>query len=268
MSTETQPAVQPVDSFPAMPQQDHRTSEGPVGLPILYHDASALYAFFTAPAEAVAKRIADRGLEPALVFGRRAVIGMACYEYRDTTIGAYNEVGVAIPAIPAGAQSRLTSLADLLRKPRDRQLGMVVIELPVTTRLALVAGRELWGYPKFETPIAFAMDARRFACTVHAPAGRSEIMHLGGKLYPGIPLPPFSFFNYDRLEDRDLRTLIEVRGASRLRPGRGLRLELGQAAHPMTETLHELQLHRARPLAVVSTPRLRVRLHAGSPIEN
>lgn len=239
------------------------TSAGPVGLPIIYRDASAVYAFFLASREAAAARVAERGLKPALAWGRRAVIGVASYEYRDTTIGAYNEVGIAVPAVPKDGQGVARSLLDLLRTPAQRQLGMVVLELPVTTTLAWVAGRELWGYPKFVTPIDFTLTPGEFRCTVHDPEGQGEIMAIGGALTPGLAIPPFSFWNYDRLDGRDLKTAVDVRGRSTLRTAGGVRLEVGESKHPMAATLRSLGLAGARPLAVVTTPKVRVLLHAG-----
>lgn len=244
-------------------QTEYPTSAGPVGLPIIYRDATAVYAFFAASRRAAADRIADRGLKPALVLGGRAVIGVACYEYRDTTIGAYNEVGVAVPAVPQDGQGVPASLADLLRAPARRQLGMVVLELPVTTTLAWAAGRELWGYPKFVTPIDFAMPPGELRCTVRDPDGKGDIMTIGGALTPGVGIPPFSFWNYDRLDGRNLKTAIDVRGRSTLRLSGGVRLSVGDSTHPMAATLRALDLDGAQPLAVVTTPKVRVLLHAG-----
>ena len=244
-------------------QVSYPTTAGPVGLPIIYRDATAVYAFFLASREAAAARIADRGLKPAIAWGRHAVVGVASYEYRDTTIGAYNEVGVAVPAVPQSGQGTPKSLLDLLRAPTERQLGMVVLELPVTTTLAWAAGRELWGYPKFVTPIDFALKPGDFRCAVRDPEGQGEIMTIGGALTPGIGIPPFSFWNYDRLDGRDLKTAIDVRGRSTMRLAGGVRLAVGESTHPMATTLRELGLDGAQPLALVTTPNVRVLLHAG-----
>lgn len=89
-------------------------------------------------------------------------------------------------------------------------------------------------------------------------------MTVGGALTPGVGIPPFSFWNYDRLDGRDLKTSIDVRGHSTMRLAGGVRLHVGESTHPMAATLRALGLDGSQPLAVVTTPKVRVLLHAGA----
>jgi len=41
-------------------------------------------------------------------------------------------------------------------------IGAYVLEMPVTIPQARAAGREIWGFPKFETKIPFKLERKRF----------------------------------------------------------------------------------------------------------
>jgi hypothetical protein len=44
--------------------------------------------------DAAAAHLSGTGLQPALTIGHRALVALSHYEYRDTGIGGYNEVGL------------------------------------------------------------------------------------------------------------------------------------------------------------------------------
>lgn len=189
---------------------------------------------------------------------------MAFYEYRDTSVGVYNEVGTAIFAVRPGERPRL-GLADLARAPARRTIGMYVVDLPVTTALACAAGRELWGYPKFVTAIDFHLDRRELRSTVRDPAGAGDVCTLAGRLGLGVPVPPLSLMTYTVLDGVLLRTHVDVRGRGWARAAGTVRLTLGGSAHPMASRLRALGLDGARPHLVLATDRFQSLLHAGVP---
>ena len=137
------------DPFFAVPTMKTTTSAGDVELPILYYDNSCVFALFTADPDGVAAKLAGTGLIPALRIGQRPVVAMGLYEYRQTSIGSYNEVGIGILVYPERyKRSRsVAGWAQLLRRPDRRDQGTYVIDLPVTTQAACAAGSEIWGYP-------------------------------------------------------------------------------------------------------------------------
>ena len=132
--------------FLDVPTQETQTSLGPVKLPILYSDGASLLAFFWVDAGKAALQLEGTGLEPARLPGGRALHGLAFYDYRETAVGPYHEVGSALEVQPVG---QAASMVDLFRAPAGRRLGFRILDLPVSTPIADVAGRELWGYPKF-----------------------------------------------------------------------------------------------------------------------
>lgn len=240
------------------------TSLGPVDLPILYEDASNVVALFGAPRPAAAALLEGTGLEPAMVVGGQALVALSFYEYRATTIGAYNEVATAIFARKVGDRPALRGLADLWRDPRKRRVGTWVVDLPVTTELADVGGRELWGFPKFVTRIDFGLAGRNVDCAVFAPSGEGLIERLAGTLGPSVRVPPLSLLTLTRLGGRLLRTPVDVRGATRAHLPGDVRLRVGEVRHRMADNLRTLGLDGAAPRLLLVTERFQSILHAGS----
>jgi hypothetical protein len=175
----------------------------------------------------------------------------------------YNEVGTAIFALRPGERPRL-GWADLLMPPRRRTIGAYVVDLPVTTRAANAAGRELWGYPKFVTQIPFRLHGREFECAVLDPEQDAPIVSLGGRMGPGLPAPPLSLMTYTQLDGALLRTHVDVRGRITVHAPGSLRLHLGPSQHRMAENLRLLELDGARPRVVMRTERFQSKLWPGS----
>jgi hypothetical protein len=250
--------------FFRVPRSTHATSQGLVDLPILYFDTSMVGAFFDAPLGGAEALLAGTGLVPAPLFEDRATWALVFFDYRDTSVGAYHEVGVAIFALRAGERRPRFSLLDLLAPPRRRRIGSFVVDLPVSTEIANAAGREIWGYPKFVTDLPFQLRGRRFQGIVKDPDGETEIVRLEGELGRGLLAPPFSLMTYTRLEGELIRTPVDVRGAVRLhRPG-SVRLELGASGHPMKERLSKLCTPGMQPSFVAVTDQFQSKLHAGA----
>jgi hypothetical protein len=254
------------DPFFCVPRSTHGTSQGDVELPIFYYDSTAVLAFFRCDRQKAAALLPAERFRPTLAWGRRAIVGLALFEYRATSIGTYNEVGLAIPALwQRGAVPRCP-VAELFRSVYTRQVGFHIVDLPVTTERAHAAGRELWGYPKFVTAIDFTLQKNQVRCRVHDPANSSAIMTLEGKLGVGIPSPALDLVNFDRLGEQDLRTIIQTRGRGHLRRRGTVHLRIGASSHPMAGHLHALGLDHAQPLAMWVSTRFQSRLNQGAPL--
>lgn len=263
--------MKPVDDpFFVCPRTTLPTSAGEVDFPILYLDASLLVAGFWVDADAAAACLAGQELRLAMTLGARAMIMLAFYNYRVTTVGSYNEVGIAIPVVPAGAPPGtrwLQALRDVDSPQRD--LGYYVVHLPVTTAAANAAGREAWGLPKFVTPIDFTLQGRDVAMCVRDPdqptLASAAICELGGRMGPGVPGPSIGVVLYSQLKGQKLRASVNVRGGGDLHLPGSLRLSVGASAHPMAQTLRQLGLDGARPVWLSATHRFQSRLNLGRP---
>lgn len=261
--------MNPVHNAPffQVPRTHVKTSEGMVELPILYYDTSALNAFFLVEQARVEAVLKGTGLSPSLTVGGKALVGLSCFEYRDTSVGVYNEVGLAIAVTPQGEKLALGGWRDLLSTlshPEERHVAFHIIDLPVTTAAANAAGREIWGYPKFITAIPFKLQGRDFDCQVMLSNNSDEaIMQLSGRMGASLPMAALSLTLLSLREQQLIRTTVNVRGASRLALAGSLRLRVPNQSHPMAQHLHALGLDGAAPVAVSWTHDFQSRLNAG-----
>ena len=254
------------DPFFQVPRTRCHTSEGEVDLPIAYYDTDELLAVFAVDPAPVRAALADVPLELVTV-GGRAHVGLVFFEYRDTSIGPYNEVGLGTLVLPKGQRTPALGPLDILRHPRKRRLGLHVLKLPVTTAAANAAGRELWGYPKFVTPIDVDLGDKRFVGRVRDPKDpRETIVKLAGALPHAIPMPRVELMLLSQLEHTLLRAVVTVRGKHFGGLGGGLVLSVGTSAHPMAAQLRAFGLDRAKPELAIYTRGARSLLYSGSPV--
>ena len=251
--------------FFQVPRQRVQTSQGAVELPILYYDTSTLNAFFLVDKAKVEAVLKGTGLSPALTIGGMALVALACFEYRDTSVGVYNEVGVAAAVTRNGEALPLGGWRDLLatlRQPEERRVAFHIIDLPVTTAAANAAGREIWGYPKFVTEIPFTLNGRHFHCAVKTPEG-GTLMQLTGRMGPSFPTAPLSLTLLSLRDGEMVRATVNVRGASKMALPGSLKLTVPDSRHPMAQRMHALGLDGAEPFAVNWTHDFQSRLNAG-----
>lgn len=252
------------DVFFDVKQKVRKTSQGQVELPILYYDTSNVLAFFICEREKVEVFLEGTELKPGLSIGKYCVVALSFYEYRKTSVGSYNEVGLAIPVLKEGDRAPLSGITDLYRNIEQRDLGFYVIDLPVTTPVANAAGRELWGYPKFVTKILFSLSNDRFHGKVLDPDTRGLIVSLDGKLGFGKIMPPLSPVTYSIHKKQLLRTMVNVIGDVKLSIPLGMKLTVSSSSdHVMAKHLRDLGLSGAHPIALMSTDKFQSRLNEG-----
>lgn len=250
------------DPFFQYPRTVISTSEGDVEMPILYYDSSQVMAFFWIDYDQ-ARTLLSETLE-AVRFGRKALMGLAFYSYHQTSIGRYNEVGTAIACVPRGTPVPRRPLLSLFQSLDKGVVGFNVIDLPVTTAAACAAGREIWSYPKFVTPIDFSLQAGRFDGAVLDPNGGEPICTLAGTIGPGIPASLINLILYSRHKGKTLRTLVNIRAKGRICLPGSLHVKTGASRHRMAENLRAMGLQDARPAFVAYTRGLQLRLNAGA----
>lgn len=252
------------DPFFQYPRTSLPSSEGPVAMPILYYDNSVLMAAFLVDYASAQALLAQQGLQAVRVIGGKALAVVAFYEYRRTSIADYNEVGVAIAAVPHGTQAPKLPLLSLLRSLDKAAVGFCIVDLPVSTAAACAAGRDIWSYPKFVAPIRFALSGKRFDGAVTLPGTEKHIVQLSGKTWRSIPGPLLDMVLYSRHHGQMLRTLVNTRGGARICLPGSVRLHVQDKAHPMAQRLLALGLNNRRPALVCHSHALQLRLNAGA----
>lgn len=191
-------------------------THGTIDLPIVYRDVEALTAFFPFPARNAAKLLpAGSGLTPVLAWPGDGVLVLACFDYRDSGVGSYGEVAIAVLA----STRRLPPLVPALVERHLENVGLYVVHLPVTTELAYQAGRELWNYPKFVADIHFRSDGDRRVCEL-GEGGRSiltlSVASRGGSHFETRPFRTFTV-----RDGKLLRTVVPMQSEFRVSRGRG-----------------------------------------------
>jgi hypothetical protein len=241
------------------------TSAGEVELPVLYYDASALLCFFQVEHRRAAEVLAGTPFAPVR-FGRgSAIAAVVAYDYRATSVGPYREFGTALAVVPRGVAVPTLPALHLLRATAHRDVGWHVLDLPVTTALADVGGREIWGFPKFVTAIDVGMARDPIAVVVQAPVGEEPIVTLEGHAGVGVTLGARDLVLYTLKGDDVLRTVVEARGPMHAGLGRGFTLDVGSRDHPMASRLVALGLGGARAFAAQVCREYRAVLNAPAP---
>ena len=256
------------DPFFNVPKTTVNTTEGEVQLPICYFDASHYMALFRVDAARAGAQLQGVPLEPVLV-SRKAVAILSFFKYRDTALGPYHEVGLALLVTPRGQAPALGSFNDLLQQTRNEALGSYVLDLPVTTAPAKAAGCEIWGYPKFVAQLPIDLDGDGFRAEVLDPDGR-RIMKLAGQrghILPE-PLPGMALVTYSMHRGQMLRTRVEIRASCATSGGGSLTLAVGDSPHSMARNLADLGLDGQTPKLLQTTEDFQSLLFGGQPMLN
>ncbi|RTL62920.1 MAG: hypothetical protein EKK42_29940 [Pseudonocardiaceae bacterium] len=204
--------------------------------PVRITDAAAVAGCWVVRADDVRPLLRDNGFEVAAVAGRTLAV-LALLRYRVNDLGAYDELGLAVPVRHRG------------------RLGAHLLQLPVTAPFTMAAGRQLWGLPKWLADASLDIGSRG-ATSRWSVDGRT-VLDADLRTSP-VRLPGSVPTRLTALAARDGAVLrSRVRGRAR-----GLRIGLGAPArlvahtpHPLTDDLRALRLTR-RPLLTVGIEHL------------
>ncbi len=204
-------------------------------LPILYFRDDMFGLIHTADLGAVRAVMPSDRLQPVVVPGGRALVGIMAFNYIDTSIGPYGEVAVVVPAVLG--ERPPPPLVPLLLESKYPGFGSVVLHLPVTKIAARDAGRGQWGYTKFVADMSFNNTPERLECRLSE--GDSHILTLRVSKRGLVTRDDKPMVTYSVRKGELVRTSIPQRGVVRnaLVP-RGCSLELG--GHEVAESIRTL----------------------------
>ena len=225
-------APRPPSQGTELPLRRPVLSDGAVcPLPIRYFNLQYLVVTFLSDINRAAELLRGTGLQAVPQEDGKAIVQFGCFEYRQTDIGPYNEIGLVILATASG----------------DPTPASYVVNLPVNTAFANRAGREIWGYNKFVADIEIKNEGRNFSATLHDHE-KALICSLEGKRGPSVPLPPTDLLTFSVLGGRLIKTLIRLLTPLQLGNGDSFLLKVGPSDHPMARNLRALALDGARPV--------------------
>jgi hypothetical protein len=222
--------------FEKVEQREVEITGGTCGVPILYRDVFAVAGIFVAPTLPLKNLLPTNKLAPAEILPGKGLLAFIAFDYRDTSIGPYRELGIAIPA---RYEPRFNPpLFPALRMAASLSFEAYVWQLPVTSEIALHAGIDIWGYPKFLADIDFTDDAKMVSCTLSENGQR--ILTLEVNLSAPKTKTYFDLNTYT-VKDREL-FFTSIKGLSgsmgrSFRPG-AASLTLGE--HPLSRKIREV----------------------------
>ena len=223
------------DKFFDVPRVRVRTSSADVEFPIQYRDASAATALFGVDYGEARQILASSGLVPLRFRAGKAVTAITWFEYRDTSIGPYNELSIAVLACRAQRSPLFPALRMLTGDPR---IGAHILHLPVTTDIACAGGREVYGYPKTvcEIPIEWSrdgLDARL------VDDGR-DVLSMKIPFRRGLKLPMADLKTFSELDGHPITTVVKTNCQMTLSTGANVGVSLGEPKHAIVRTLTRL----------------------------
>ena len=234
-------------------QSEMATSSGPVALPILYRDGSMLVAGYRIDVARTQAILGDLPFEPIVILGRALVL-LTLFEYRDSTLGPYNELGIGILVQRAGTSPSLWRILRDISKVEEA--GLFVTNLPVNYQGACTAGVELWGYPKYVTGINTSFGPDSVRATLEHEIVVTHSRGFGFEM-AGIP-----FVTFTLLKNRLIRTIVEV--DHRVRFGGAHTVSLNIIGDgPTAATVKALGLETVRPAFAFRTDALKSILPEG-----
>lgn len=256
------------DKFFDVPNIITRTSVSKVELPMLFDRVRVRHLNFFIPPERVDPLLKDTGLIPCRFFNGKSIVSLIFYNYRDVSIGAYEEVTITILVRPELLPDPKIYITNLLKKKGERWngIGAYVLEMPVSIPQARAAGRELWGFPKFETRIPFTLSGNRFEFGVRDPENEEWIVQVKGAHGFGFPMTGFDLVTLSNFRNKIWKTIVHTQVKYKTARVKDIQVKTGKSRHGMVENIRILGLERIKPFMIQSADNFKSRLNHGCAI--
>jgi hypothetical protein len=208
--------------------------------PVFYYEVRFIIAIFTAKTTALRKLLPHPKFKPIQIWPGVGMLGIAAFEYRDTSVGPYNEIAITIPVkFPPGFMMPGLFAMKMMRK---RLFPAYVHRLPVTTEIALKLGIHFYNYPKFLAEITFEDRDEKLEVTLKE--NDDLILKLLAKKLKLKKTAGFEFHTYSIKKNVVLHTQVEgwAPKFGSVKMGKIAELELGE--HRISREIAELNLRR------------------------
>lgn len=146
--------------------------------PLFFQDLSMMLGIFTIDYKAAKKYLPSNDFKLISPFPGKALIGINCFEYKNTDIGPYNEVSIAIAVERKGLKPGFVSI---INSSVEQTFHANILQLPVTTDVALHGGLDFFNYPKYLAEIEFSENDKSRTCTVQDQETGELIFSFTGK---------------------------------------------------------------------------------------
>jgi len=200
----------------------------PFQMPVNSQDTPALMAAFPVDAEAAAKLLPGGEIHPLRLRGNRGLLVVTVVNYTFTDIGRYIEFSLAI-ACTHSSRPAPPLLPGLLR--RTYGTGQYVVDLPVSTEISVKGGKGIWGMPKHQANLTFAVDDATVTSQYHLDGQFGCRIEIDRPPATALPLN-VSAVNYCTFRGMLVKSVIYFQGTADVAIGSraSARLSLGDIA--------------------------------------
>ncbi len=231
--------------------------------PVEFRDVDYVAALYKGNKKAVEERLRGTGLKAGLSLNGKPIIAVGLIEYKDSDLGAYNEVIVAIPVVPITESSSILNWLQLYTPLHKRKLGQYILHIPVTSNQSMIAGRDIWGYPKIVTEIKHRFTKNHISTKITDLETNKEQVVCEGTMGIGISIPSMDLMTYSFLNSIRLCTHVDVDAQMNWHPFSSLKITIQDVNNPIAKDLIELNVVNKKPVVVIRAAQFKAKFNEG-----
>ena len=239
------------------------TSIKSIDFPVDFRDVHYIAMTYTSSFDAVNKKLSGTNLKAGLVFNGKPVVAVGLIEYKDSDLGSYNEMILAIPVVPIGTPSALSNWFDLYRSFKKRKLGQYIIHIPVTSQRSMDAGIECWGYPKIVRKIEHDFENDKISSSIFDETENKRIIEFKGNMGIGIRIRSMALMTYSFQDEQLIKTSVDVRSNMKWKPFADIRIAANDLNDPMCKDIIELGICNKKPLFTIEASKFKAKFNKG-----
>lgn len=234
-----------------------------IKFPVNFSDVHYIALTYISSFDAVNKKLEGTGLKAGLIFNGKPLVAVGLIEYKDSDLGVYNEVIIAIPVVPKGTKTGLTNWIDLYSSTNKRKLGQYIIHIPVTSKLSMDAGIGLWGYPKTIKKIEHVFQSNKISSGIWNDLGDEKILAFKGNMGIGIPIPSMNLLTYSFQDEQMLKTTVDVNSNMKWNPFADIRITVNETTDPICRDIIDLGICNKKPFFTIEASNFKAKFNKG-----
>jgi hypothetical protein len=209
----------------------------PFALPVNCERSPALFAVFPINADKARALLPGNEIHPLRLW-KKGLLVVSVIDYRVTDIGKYIEFSIAI-ACTHGLRPAPRLLPALLKKHYGT--GQFVFDLPVSTEVSVKGGKGIWGMPKHQANLDYAVGDRVVSSQYDLDGQLCMRIEIDRPVAARLPFAADAA-NYSQFRGMLMKSYVHFRGKAgvRLFQKGSARLTLG--SHPRIQPLRDLEI--------------------------
>ena len=234
-----------------------------INFPVEFRDVHYLALTYTSTFDAVNEKLKGTNLKAGLTFKGKPIIAVGLIEYKDSDLGAYNEVIIAIPVVPKDVKPGILNWLQLYSPLNKRKLGQYIIHIPVTSSKSMDAGIGLWGYPKIVRKIEHLFQEKTIASNIWNNSSNEKIVEFKGNIGIGVPLPSMNLMTYSFQDDQMLKTTVDVNSNMKWKPFANIKITVNDSDDLIAKDIIKLGICNKKPLFTIEATKFKAKFNKG-----